>query len=266
MCGTPSISALNSSLNTLLDHNQLRQGRLAVEASVLVNNGKSLLVFDPTSVLSAKGARSDLFSSQKSVWASTGLYKGFASITHSNPSVQRQFGDLVEVLPTHQNITQPLKSTSLWANAPQAVVFLVNDKSNIIPALGQLTAEGAAQLYKIGYDGSSLTPNYVKNSLSILPEKDGLVNKFKSLLDESNAAAYVVNVSRAGSSVDAILNQLSAGPLAGAALKPLQGLQISAVTKLSGVDAQILNPAGNMKEADYLAATSKLGAKLGLSK
>jgi len=85
------------------------------------------------------------------------------------------------------------------------------------------------------------------------------------MMKETNCVNYVVNAGRAGKALRSLLEAVVTGATESAPVKPLAGIQLSAVTQLAGIHASVLTPHGTMKEKDFDAALKSLGAKLGIS-
>lgn len=103
----------------------------------------------------------------------------------------------------------------MFQAGPSALVFLVNDASNTLPALSKVnSAEAAVKLFSsgmTGISGAGNSPFFTNRSVLLQPKEDSLKTGFSTLLKETNAPVFVVNASRAGKSLKPIVDGVVAG-------------------------------------------------------
>jgi len=264
--GTNSFSALQSGLSTLADHVFLRNGSVPLEATTIIRGDKSIIVFDPESKLQVNGLSSDIFSWQHSV-AKSHVYKFFNAATHPNANTIKNFGDIVEHYPGGATqLTQSLPNKDLYTTT-KGILILASDSSNTLPTLSKTTTlDAAVQLYKLGYYGDSSSPYFIKNRVILQPSETSLSFAFESYLKATSSQVYVINTSRAGNSLNTLIDAVARGSVESATTSvPLSGIKLEAITRVDGVPANVLEPQGKQKPADYATATKLLGAKLGIA-
>jgi len=76
---------------------------------------------------------------------------------------------------------------------------------------------------------------------------------------------YVINTSRAGKSLNTLIDAVARESVASAKSVQLSGIKLEAITRVDGVPANILEHQGKQKPADYATAIKSLGAELGIA-
>jgi len=248
----------------------LRNGNVPLAATTIIRGDKSTIVFDPESKLDANGLSSDVFSWQHCV-AKSHVYKFFNAGTHLNGNTTKNFGDIVEHYPegeeqgATQVITQPLSNKDLYTTT-KGILILASDSSNTLPTLSKTTTvDAAVQLYKLGYYGDSRSPYFIKNRLILQPDETSLTSAFESYLNATSSQVYVINTSRAGKSLNTLIDAVARESVASAKSVQLSGIKLEAITRVDGVPANILEHQGKQKPADYATAIKSLGAELGIA-
>jgi hypothetical protein len=196
LTGDLSMNKLRDAILTASDYINLREGRVPLDASVITHkNGKSALVFDPTESLTQGRIHSGLFSVGHSVWKDGYLYRSFNGVTHSNSNLPRKLGDIVEKGKNKSSITQAHTSKESYASNPSALLFLVNDRTSKLPAVGKVATTDAIKLWQQGFiDGTNFTP-YYRNRPIVEPKKDAYVSAFQQFLNSnSSLPVYLVKV------------------------------------------------------------------------
>jgi len=124
-------------------------------------------------------------------------------------------GDIVEKGKNNSSITQTHSSKELYTSNPSALLFLVNDRTSKLPAVGKVVTSDAIKLWQQGFiDGTNFSPFYRNNRPIVEPKKDAFVSSFQQFLNNnSSVPVYLVKVGdQAGpqpkEKLDATLNSI----------------------------------------------------------
>jgi len=123
LCGIGSFNVLQRALLSAANHLLLKNEKVVVNASSVVSNNKSILIFDD--MLNCN--YNDLISSGYTIISKTGIERAFNGITHSNESLKRNRGDIVEKRGEGHLITQTLPPRVLIGPKPSSILFVQRD-------------------------------------------------------------------------------------------------------------------------------------------
>eukprot|EP01124_Arcella_intermedia_P019371 TRINITY_DN26684_c0_g1_i1.p1 TRINITY_DN26684_c0_g1~~TRINITY_DN26684_c0_g1_i1.p1 ORF type:complete len:541 (+),score=99.30 TRINITY_DN26684_c0_g1_i1:60-1682(+) len=268
--GQISNLSLKSVMTTMADYIHLREGSLPLEASLVADGkGKSSLVFDPTGVLLENRVSSDLFACGNVVLRDNTVYRAFDGVTHKNTKAARSRGDVVDTVAGTQFVTQPLERFSavaqgLHAPKPESIVFVVRDPTGVVPPFGRIKSSAALALWKAGWDGKEQRAPFYANRQGFAKQLGELAGRFEKFLEEAKPAVYVINTQgKEGSlttqDVDNIIKSTLDGSAKNAAVSPVKGLEIGAISKVEKVATEALNPYKGWKDKEaHHAATAPL--------
>jgi len=198
--------------------------------------GNHELAFDKDSGLEAHGTHN-------AAWTKDGLVRFFDGVTvplgkdQKTPTTAR--GDFVEVVNGAGRATSRKAATTNIHAHPSAIVVLVNDSSNVLPTISQVSPDYVSQFLLAGFSGaSSFKPLY---SSSLTADPHGVSAAIGSLAKQHKANVYVVNLSSkdkplSNDQVAKLLKAVASGNAKDAPVLSNVFSKISPLTSIKGLD------------------------------
>eukprot|EP00028_Trichosphaerium_sp_Am-I-7-wt_P003206 CAMPEP_0168518968 /NCGR_PEP_ID=MMETSP0405-20121227/7038_1 /TAXON_ID=498012 /ORGANISM="Trichosphaerium sp, Strain Am-I-7 wt" /LENGTH=454 /DNA_ID=CAMNT_0008539421 /DNA_START=211 /DNA_END=1575 /DNA_ORIENTATION=- len=250
-----STASIKHCLDTLQTFHYLyfEKDALPLHAHTFVKNGVSSLVIDPSQVMLQQAPRGDMYGASGAIWKHEGVYRSYASVTHSDAEAPRKRGDFVENNPQGTFITTPLPDgEASFVEHPKSVVIMLRDTTGAFPLVSRIDQAQAEKMFKVGFTGNkdpaSNTPYYYPSSTAY---GDVAESRFKSLLTSYKPQVYVVNVvkDKKGTEIstadrNALLDAILDGSAAEATATKNASLKAEVISKLGSLDAKLFKGFG----------------------
>jgi len=253
LSGTESTKGIQDLVLYLASSVFIKQGVLPLQCETYqFDNRSPSLLFNTDALDSIKSKlrlkiKLNLFAANHTLWSKTnGLSRVWGGVTYSDdvPFIE---GTLIEnnVSNSTKRITKSIDNATSTLGQPGVVVFLTNDTHGGLPLVSKLTATQASYHFLVGYSEGKFQAGFSK-PLNAKPIQ--MSEQFETLLNESKATAYLINVGykQDGKILpDEILEQVISSVLSGAADKASTKKDVAftslVVTELPNVQKELLS-------------------------
>lgn len=195
--------------------------------------GNHELAFDKNSGLEAHGTHN-------AAWTKDGLVRFFDGVTTSlAKDAPTAHGDFIEQVNGVARATTRKAATANIHAHPSAVVFLVNDSSNVLPTISKVSPDYVSEFMLAGFSGGkNFKPLY---SSSLTADPHAVSATVGSLAKKHNANVYVVNLSSkdkplSNDQIAKLLKAVASGSAKDAPVLSNVFSKISPLTSIKGLD------------------------------